>query len=75
VGGTCSAYGRNKKCMQILFGKVYLEELGVDKRIKLKWILNIYIYIWHEGFNYIHLVPDSDQWPDLLNTVMDLSFP
>jgi hypothetical protein len=43
MNGTCSARGGDKKCEKILVGKpegkAHSEDLGVDKRIILKWIL------------------------------------
>jgi hypothetical protein len=37
MGGTCSKYGREERCMQGLMGeaegKVHLEDQGVDERI------------------------------------------
>jgi hypothetical protein len=47
VGGACSTYGRNEKCVEIFFsenvkGKNIFEDLSVDERIILKWVLKKY---------------------------------
>jgi hypothetical protein len=43
MGGTYSTRGRDEKCIQILVGKSevgdHSEDLGVDGRIILEWIL------------------------------------
>ena len=49
IGGACRKYGREKWCVQDLFGKHkrrnYLEDLGVNGRIILKCIFKK----WDEG--------------------------
>jgi len=41
MGGTCSMYGRNEKCVQYLKWTGHLGWICVHRRIILKWILNI----------------------------------
>jgi hypothetical protein len=43
MGGTCSTHERDEKSIQIglenLKGREYMEDLGIDWKIILKWIL------------------------------------
>jgi hypothetical protein len=46
VCGTCGSYGRSEKCVHGFGGgnlkeRANLDELGIDGRIILKWILKI----------------------------------
>jgi hypothetical protein len=47
------------------------EELGVDGRIILKWILG---KEW-EGVDWMKLARERDQWRAVVNTVMNLRVP
>jgi len=49
----------------------HLEDLGVDGKIILEWILGKQ---W-EGMDWIHLTRDRDQWRTLVNTVTKLRVP
>jgi hypothetical protein len=37
MGEICRAHGNDKKCIQNTVRKTYLEDLGVNGRITLKW--------------------------------------
>jgi len=44
MGGACGTHGRDEKCIQYsgwkIWGRRYhLKDLGVDRRIILKWVL------------------------------------
>jgi hypothetical protein len=55
-----------------LKGRDHLEDLNVDEKIILDWIL------WKtgwEGVDWIHLAQDRDQWQALVNTIMDRRIP
>ena len=52
-------------------GKSYLEELNVDGRIILKWILNT----WAGVMNWIDMAQDMDMSLDVANAVMNLTVP
>jgi hypothetical protein len=54
--------------MENLKGRDHMEDLGVDGRIILEWILGV-------GVDWIHLAQDRDQWQTLVNTVISLRFP
>jgi len=45
--------------------------LGVDGRIKLKWIFKK----WDGGMDWIGLTQDRDRWRALVNAVMNLRVP
>jgi hypothetical protein len=45
-----------------------LKDAGVDGKIILKWILEI----WERGTDWIDLAQDRDRWRVLLNAVMNL---
>jgi hypothetical protein len=49
----------------------HLEDLGVDGRIILKWILEK----WHGGMDWIDLAQDRDRWRAVVNAVMNLRVP
>ena len=67
--------GENKSAYSILVGKreenSYLEDLGVDGRIILRWIFRN----WDEGMDWIDMAQDRDRWQALVNTVMNLQVP
>jgi hypothetical protein len=48
----------------------HLENLGVDGRAILKWILK-----WGLGMNWIDLAHNRDKWRALVNAVMNLRVP
>jgi hypothetical protein len=48
----------------------HLEDLGVDGKIILKWILQQ----WKRGMDWIVLARNRDMWNTLLNAVMILRF-
>jgi hypothetical protein len=52
-------------------GKNHLENLGVDGRIILTWILN---KLFGEAYR-IDLAQDRNRWRALVNTIMNLRFP
>jgi hypothetical protein len=45
-------------------------DLGVDRRIILRWILDLRVTIW-EGVDWVHLAQDRDQLQAAVNTVMN----
>ena len=45
-----------------------MEDLGVDGRIKLKWIFRK----WDWVMDWFDLAPDRDRWRALVNAVMKL---
>jgi hypothetical protein len=49
----------------------YFEELGVDWKIILKWIVRK----WDRGMDWIDLAQDRDRCRALVNAVMDLRVP
>jgi hypothetical protein len=57
---------------KILKERDYSEDVGVDWKIILEWILR---EIEWGGMDWMHLAQDRDQWRALLNTVMNLWFP
>jgi hypothetical protein len=46
----------------------HFEELGVDGRIILKWIIKK----WDGGMDWIDLALDRDRWRAVVNAVMNL---
>jgi hypothetical protein len=58
--------------LENLKGKGHLEDLGLDGRIILEWILGI---IWWEGADWMHVAQDRDQWRALVITIMNLWVP
>jgi hypothetical protein len=53
-------------------GRDYSEDLGVDGKIILDWVLG---KIGWDGVDWMHLAQDRDQWRVLVNTVMNLQVP
>jgi hypothetical protein len=51
------------------WGRDHLEDLDVNGRIILKWILEK-----EGGKLWIHLAQNRDQWRALVNTIMSLRF-
>jgi len=49
----------------------HMEDLGVDGRIMLKWILKKSA----GGMRWIHLAQDKDRWRAFVNVVMNLRAP
>jgi hypothetical protein len=75
MGGTCSTRGRNEKCLVwvgSLMGRDHLEDLGVDGRIVLEWILGRMLW---EVVDWMHPTQDRDQWQAVVYTVMNLRVP
>jgi hypothetical protein len=58
--------------LQSLKGRDHSEDLGVDGRIILEWILR---EIRWEAVDWMHLAQDRVQWRDLVNTVMKFPVP
>ena len=48
-----------------------MEDLGLDGRIILRWILRK----WDVGMDWIDLAQDRDRWRALVNAVMNLRVP
>jgi hypothetical protein len=51
--------------------RIHLEDAGVDKRIKLKWIFRK----WDRGMDWIDLAQDRDRWRALVVTTMNCCSP
>jgi hypothetical protein len=51
-----------------LIGRGHSEDLGVDGRVILEWILG-------KDMDWIHVAQDRYQWRALVNTVMNLRVP
>jgi hypothetical protein len=65
----------SKGAYRVLVGKPEridnLDDLGVDGRVILKWIL----ITWDGNMNWIELAQDRERWRALVNTVMSLGVP
>jgi hypothetical protein len=71
MGGACSTYGRDEKCVHILVGNPEGKRpLGKPRR---RWEDNIRMdlgeIVW-EIIGWIHLIQDRDQWRAHVNTLM-----
>jgi hypothetical protein len=65
-------HGRDEKCLlnscwKTLKGRDDAEDLGVDGKIILEWMLHR-----SRDVEWIHLAQDRDEWQALANTVMNL---
>jgi hypothetical protein len=63
---------RRNFCSESLKVRDHLEDLGVDEKIILRWILE------KRGggdVDWIRLAQDRDQWRTAVNTVMNLQVP
>jgi hypothetical protein len=54
--------------------KDHLEDLGVDGRIMLKWMLKNWVW-GGGGMDWIDLARDRDRWMAVVNAEMNLGFP
>jgi hypothetical protein len=70
MGGSCSAYG-GKFWWGNVTERDYVENLGVDWRIILKWIFKN----WNGGMNWIDLAQNRDRWRVPVNAVMNFRAP
>jgi hypothetical protein len=68
--------GERRNAYNILIGKpegrVDSEDVGIDGRIILEWILGKH---GRNDVDYMHLAQDRDQWRALVNSVMNLWVP
>jgi hypothetical protein len=55
-----------------LKGRDHSEDLGVDGKIILEWILR---ELGWKGVDWIYLAQDRDRWRALLNTIINIHFP
>jgi len=76
MGGACSAYGGEKRCIQVLVRKPEgKRQLG---RPRCKWEDNIKLDLLEVGclrMEWIDLAQDKDRWRALVNAVMNLWVP
>jgi hypothetical protein len=75
MGGACSKQGTDEKCIwhfgsKTLRGRDNSEDLGIDKKIKLEWILGKW-----EGVDSTDLFQDRDYRRAAENTAMNLWVP
>jgi hypothetical protein len=77
MGGACSTYWGEKRCIQVFSGKTrgggHLKDPGIDWRIMLKWILE---KCDGRGMDWIDLAQDwYSWWWALVNVVLNLQIP
>jgi len=68
IGGACSKYGRQERCIQGFGGenvreRKQLGDLGVDGRIIIEWILK---KVGWGGMHWIELTQDRGRWRALV---------
>jgi hypothetical protein len=68
MGGSCSRYGVNERCI-LYFGREgdHLGGPGADGRKILKWIFKK----WDGGIYWIELAQNRNRWRVVLNAVMN----
>ena len=75
MGGACSTYGGEERCIQTLVGRPeerhHLGNPGMDGRI----ILNRSSGSGMGSMDWIDLAQDRDRWRALLNAIMNLRVP
>jgi hypothetical protein len=75
MGGTCSTYGGEERCVQALVGRPeerdHLGNPAIDGRI----ILNRSPGSGMESMDWIDLAQERDRWRALLNAIMNLRVP
>lgn len=64
-------HGRNEKFIQNFDKKTEGENLGISRRIILKWVLQ---EIGSEDADRIHQAHDMDNWPAAVNIVKNAGF-
>jgi hypothetical protein len=69
MGRTCSTYG-GEESWKNLRGEDHLEDPSVDRRVILKWILEM----WYGGMDWINLAQDKNRWQALVNAVLNFEF-
>ena len=76
MGGACSAYGRDERCVQCFCGEIRGKRpLG---RPRCRWENNIKMDIQEVGcgcMEWNELAQDRDRWRVLMNAVMNLRVP
>ena len=75
MGGVCSPYGGEERCIQSLMGKPEGKRpLGRPRR---RWEDNIKMYLQEVvcGGDWIKLAQDRDSWWALVNAVLNLRVP
>ena len=76
MGGECSTYGGEDRCIRVLVGKP--EGKGPLGRPRRKWDDNIKKGLQDVGcggMDWIDLAQDRDRWTELVNAVMNLRIP
>jgi hypothetical protein len=63
MGGACDILWGNEKCIQNIDWKTWVEgnqfrDLGVNRRILLKWFLKKVLYMW-TGFSWVRIMFDG----------------